>query len=116
MLAQGLPVSSRNQTLSTFLTSWLEVVRHRFRPSTYDDYELNVRRIAEELGPVSLIHLTRRASKTLIDGSLLEASPTTASSKSFTRSTGRWIARFIGAWFSATQPRSFSRLGPEGAR
>jgi hypothetical protein len=36
MLAQGLPVSSRNQTLSTFLTSWLEVVRHRIRPSTYD--------------------------------------------------------------------------------
>jgi hypothetical protein len=29
MLAQGLPVSSRNQTLSTFLTSWLEAVRHR---------------------------------------------------------------------------------------
>jgi hypothetical protein len=36
MLAQGLPVSSRNQTLRTFLTSWLEVVRHRIRPSTYD--------------------------------------------------------------------------------
>jgi transposase len=36
MLAQGLPVSSRNQTLRTFLTSWPEVVRHRIRPSTYD--------------------------------------------------------------------------------
>jgi integrase len=57
-LAQGLPVSSRNQTLRAFLSSWLEVVRHRIRPSTYDSYELNVRRICEQLGAVPLIHLS----------------------------------------------------------
>jgi integrase len=55
MLAQGLPVSSRNQTLSTFLASWLEVVRHRIRPSTYDTYELNIRRISAQLGAVPLV-------------------------------------------------------------
>ncbi len=58
MLAQGLPVSSRNQTLRTFLTSWLEVIRHRIRPSTYDTYELNIRRISAQLGAVPLVRLS----------------------------------------------------------
>jgi integrase len=58
MLAQGLPVSSRNQTLSTFLASWLEVARHRIRPSTYDSYELNIRRISAQLGAVPLVRLS----------------------------------------------------------
>jgi integrase len=58
MLAQGLPVSSRNQALSTFLASWLEVVRHRIRPSTYDTYELNIRRISAQLGAVPLVRLS----------------------------------------------------------
>ena len=56
--AQGLPVSSRKQTRSTFLTSWLEVVRHRIGPSTYDSYELNVRRVSELLGSVPMVHIS----------------------------------------------------------
>ena len=55
MLAQGLPVSSRNQTVNQFLVAWLEVARHRVRPSTYESYDLNVRRISGQLGPVPLI-------------------------------------------------------------
>jgi integrase len=58
MLAQGLPVSSRNQTLSEFLAAWLDVARHRVRPSTYDSYGLNVRRISGELGKVPLVRLS----------------------------------------------------------
>jgi Phage integrase, N-terminal SAM-like domain len=58
MLAQGLPVRPRNQTLSTFLAFWLEVASHRIRPSTYDSYELNIRRISAQLGAVPLVRLS----------------------------------------------------------
>jgi hypothetical protein len=58
MLAQGLPVSSRNQTLSEFLAVWLDVARHRVRPSTHDSYGLNVRRISGQLGKVPLVRLS----------------------------------------------------------
>ena len=57
LLAQGLPVSSRKVTLGLFLAGWLELIRGRVRPSTYESYELNVRRINEHLGALSLIQL-----------------------------------------------------------
>jgi hypothetical protein len=50
LFAQGLPVSARKVTLEVFLAGWLELIRHRIRPSTYDSYELNVRRVNEILG------------------------------------------------------------------
>jgi hypothetical protein len=51
-VAQGLPVSSNNQTLSEFLDIWLKLSSHRLRISTYRSYELNVRRIKKELGRI----------------------------------------------------------------
>src|SRR5438445_3374886 len=57
-LVQGLPVSSRHQTLSEFLDVWLRLSSHRLRVSTYQSYELNVGRIRRELGRVPLVHLS----------------------------------------------------------
>lgn len=56
--AQGLPVSSRNRTLSEFLDVWLKLSSHRLRISTYRSYELNVRRLKKELGRVPLVRLS----------------------------------------------------------
>lgn len=58
LLAQGLPVSARKVSVGLLLASWLELTRGRIRPSTYESYELNVRRIAASLGDVPLLHLT----------------------------------------------------------
>jgi integrase len=55
--ARGLPVSSRNPTLAVFLDRWLEVIRDRVRPSTYENYELNARRLTADLGSVPLARL-----------------------------------------------------------
>ena len=55
--ARGLPVSSRNPTLAEFLDRWLEVIRDRVRPSTYENYELNARRLKADLGSVPLARL-----------------------------------------------------------
>jgi integrase len=57
-LAQGLPVSSRNLHLSDYLEYWLEVTATTVRPSTYENYELNARRINEQLGSVPLVRLS----------------------------------------------------------
>jgi integrase len=58
LLAQGLPVSARKMTVGLLLASWLELTRERIRPSTYESYELNVRRIGETLGDLPLLQLT----------------------------------------------------------
>ena len=58
LLAQGLPVSSRKLTVAVLLRSWLELTRQRIRPSTYESYELNVRRLEAVLGEVPLSNLT----------------------------------------------------------
>jgi len=55
--ARGLPVSSRNPTLAVFLDRWLEVIRDRVRTSTYENYELNARRLTADLGSVPLARL-----------------------------------------------------------
>ena len=57
-LAQGLPVSSRNLHLGDYLDYWLEVTATTVRPSTYENYELNARRLKEQLGQVPLIRLS----------------------------------------------------------
>lgn len=58
LLAQGLPVSARKMSVGVLLASWLELTRERIRPSTYESYELNVRRLGEYLGDVPLLQLT----------------------------------------------------------
>ena len=54
LLAQGLSVSARKMSVGLLLTIWLELTRERIRPSTYESYELNVRRLAECLGELPL--------------------------------------------------------------
>jgi integrase len=58
LLAQGLPVSARKMSVGVLLGSWLELTRERIRPSTYESYELNVRRLGGYLGDVPLLQLT----------------------------------------------------------
>jgi hypothetical protein len=45
-------------TVGLLLASWLELTRERIRPSTYESYELNVRRLEECLGDLPLVQLT----------------------------------------------------------
>src|SRR5712691_11340260 len=59
--ARGLPVSSRNPTLAAFLDRWLEVIRDRVRPSTYENYELNARHGADRDGVRRMILTSVRA-------------------------------------------------------
>jgi len=58
LLAQGVPVSARKMSVGLLLASWLELTRERIRPSTYESYDLNVRRITEWLGDLPLVQLT----------------------------------------------------------
>jgi len=45
-------------SVGVLLGSWLELTRERIRPSTYESYELNVRRLGEYLGDIPLLQLT----------------------------------------------------------
>jgi integrase len=42
-------------SVGLLLASWLELTRERIRPSTYESYDLNVRRITEWLGDLPLV-------------------------------------------------------------
>jgi hypothetical protein len=45
-------------SLGVYLDDWLEVTRARVRPSTTQNYELNVRRLSEQIGDVPLSRLS----------------------------------------------------------
>jgi len=52
---QGLIVSSSDRTVGEYLDQWLEnTAKPSVRPSTYVNYELNVRRLKRELGRLGL--------------------------------------------------------------
>jgi len=57
-LDHGVPVSAHKMSLGVYLHDWLEVTRARVRPSTIQNYELNVRRLCEQIGDVPLIRLS----------------------------------------------------------
>jgi integrase len=57
MIASQLPVTTRTLTLAEYLASWTDVTRSRVRPSTRDTYEINVRRLVAQLGPVPITRL-----------------------------------------------------------
>ncbi len=67
-LALGLAVSSRTKTVADFLSDWLDVTRRRVRLSTFENYELNVRRLIAHFGDVPVSRLSPPA--------IQEASPT----------------------------------------
>ena len=74
MIASQLPVSSRTPTLGQFLEGWLDVAKRRVRPSTCDNYSLNVRRLDEQLGLIRITSLSPQiiqdAYRRLQDGGL----------------------------------------------
>jgi len=57
MLAGQLPVRRTTPTLGEYLDRWLEITRRRVRPSTIENYELNVARITPYLGDLPLTRL-----------------------------------------------------------
>jgi hypothetical protein len=57
-LDHGVPVSAHKMSLDVYLHDWLEVTRARVRPSTIQNYELNVRRLCEQIGDVPLVRLS----------------------------------------------------------
>jgi integrase len=57
-LDAGLPVISEKQTLGGYLTSWLEIKRHRVDPSTFVRYRYYVQAIDREIGLIALAKLT----------------------------------------------------------
>jgi integrase len=57
-LTLGLAVSSRSKTVAEFLDEWLKVTRRRVRPSTFENYELNARRLKAHFGEVPVSRLS----------------------------------------------------------
>lgn len=53
----GLPLHAAKRRLGDYLDYWLEVTRHRVRPTTLEAYELNVRRLQPHLGSLPLARL-----------------------------------------------------------
>ena len=47
---KGIPIVSSNQTVSQYLTGWLASTKVTVRPSTYESYALNVRRLTPLIG------------------------------------------------------------------
>src|SRR5258708_762377 len=61
LMTQGMPVSTRERSTGAYLRDWLEVTELRIRPSIFRSYEMNVRRLLPELGPVPVRRLTPAA-------------------------------------------------------
>ena len=57
-LATGIPVLSRGLVLSDYLKQWLEVMRCRLRPRTFDSYRLCCQRIERTLGRAPVKRVT----------------------------------------------------------
>ena len=57
-MLQGRLGPSRSQTLTQYLSGWLETVRPTIKPRTHESYALNARRILPHLGRVRLDALT----------------------------------------------------------
>ncbi|MDQ6946859.1 MAG: site-specific integrase [Actinomycetota bacterium] len=53
----GLPLQAAKGRVGDYLEYWLEVTRRRVRPTTYEAYELNVRRLQPDLGSLQLARL-----------------------------------------------------------
>lgn len=56
--AEGVQVGGRSQPLAKFLARWLESIQPSVRPSTFESYELNVRRLTPLLGRLQLQQLS----------------------------------------------------------
>jgi integrase len=58
----GLLLSNADQTVAAYLEQWLEnVAKPSVRPRTFEDYELNVRRLRPHIGRIRLNELTAPA-------------------------------------------------------
>jgi integrase len=57
-LQDGLPIVPERQTVSAYLSPWLEAARPTVRAKTYETYDLNVRRVLPYLGHKKLATLT----------------------------------------------------------
>jgi integrase len=55
---KGVPVISNNQSVSIYLSHWLESIKSSVRPRTYDSYDLNVRRLQPLIGRTRLNSLS----------------------------------------------------------
>jgi integrase len=66
----GLPLHGAKRTLGEYLEYWLEVTRRRIRPTTFESYELCVRRLLPMLGSLRLSHLGPAAVQAAYDGLL----------------------------------------------
>jgi integrase len=53
----GLPLHASKRTVADYLNYWLEVTRRRVRPTTFEAYELNVRRMLPHIGYLPLSRL-----------------------------------------------------------
>lgn len=57
-VAEGVHVGGRSQPLAKFLARWLESIQPSVRPSTFESYELNVRRMTPLLGRLQVQQLS----------------------------------------------------------
>jgi integrase len=54
----GIPLQAARRTTAEYFDYWLEVTRRRVRPTTFESYELSVRRLGPLIGPLPVAGLT----------------------------------------------------------
>jgi integrase len=57
-MATGIPLPARGLLLSNYLHEWLEVMRSRLRPKTFDAYQLCLQRVDRTLGAVPVARIS----------------------------------------------------------
>jgi integrase len=66
----GLPLHAAKRTVADYLNYWLEVTRRRVRPTTFEAYELCVRRLLPPIGSLRLVYLEPSIIQTTYDALL----------------------------------------------
>lgn len=57
-LAWGIPISTKGLRLAEYVEQWLDIIKARVRPRTFEAYEVSLRRLMESLGGVPVARLT----------------------------------------------------------
>src|SRR5918994_2152393 len=111
----GRYVERSTKTVGEYLDEWIEVVRPRLRPTTWNSYRQSVAHIKGRIGAVPLQSLAPLAVENLYkellatrgrNGRLLSPRPSAASTSSCAR---RSLMRNVSGWWSATPRLQRSR-------
>ena len=93
---RGLPLHAARRTLAEYLMYWLEVTRRRVRPTTFEAYELSVRRLLPPMGSFRLAYLGPSVIQAAYDSFLANGLSPAAWSRRIWSCTERFIRHCTG--------------------